>query len=412
MEISPGKVDLLPELPSWQTRLNRADKPAAPSDDFLQDMGKHIYDKPIPPISRPLAWPAGGNPARPLSDIREQTEPSLVEIVDRKPLPEGSVFRKASLRRAASAKSARPAPLERISDEAVEPDSSGSVPGGPPDRTSVFEVPSGSVPPRASSQHQHFQSLLCSNDTAGPAPPPAPPALPASDHRKRGCAITGKGRSQSPVKNSVARFEPVTSGGSRKVPSRTYRRQPLSASIIEYPVHNHPRIKLELHLGASLFVGGGSIEGHVRIIVDDSERIRHKRALALARITVDLLGIEEMTGWKKSTFLNLVTELIDGENPPPHHMVESLKQISPLDQFWHLVPSISILPFLLSLPLDVGPPPFQSKHARIRYMLTATMLIRDQGKQYLVRTSQNVSVISVYDRECCSPTIPKIAHRP
>jgi hypothetical protein len=37
--------------------------------------------------------------------------------------------------------------------------------------------------------------------------------------------------------------------------------------------------------------------------------------------------------------------------------------------------------------------------ARIRYVLSATALLRDQGKQYLVRSSQEVSVLSVYDRE-------------
>lgn len=90
---------------------------------------------------------------------------------------------------------------------------------------------------------------------------------------------------------------------------------------------------------------------------------------------------------------------MDSDNPPPHGMVESLKQISPIDPFWLLAPSASHLPFLISLPLDVGPPPFQSKTARIRYVLCATALIRDQGKQYLVRSSQEVSVLSVYDRE-------------
>lgn len=69
------------------------------------------------------------------------------------------------------------------------------------------------------------------------------------------------------------------------------------------------------------------------------------------------------------------------ENPPPYNMVESQDQIS-LDPFWHLVPSVTNFPFILSLPLDVGPPPFQSKRARIRYVLCITPLIRGQGKQY------------------------------
>ncbi|KAJ9637312.1 hypothetical protein H2199_007599 [Coniosporium tulheliwenetii] len=176
--------------------------------------------------------------------------------------------------------------------------------------------------------------------------------------------------------------------------------------ILGFPVHRHPRISLDLQLGASLFVGGGSIEGNVRIAIDDAERVRHKRSLAIARISVDLLGVEEMSGVKRSIFLNLATELIDSENPPPHRMVESTSQISPIDPFWHLVPNSTSLPFSLSLPLDIGPPPFQSKHARIRYVLCATLLIRSQGKQYLVRTTQEVSVLSVYDPEKALMSLP------
>jgi len=148
-----------------------------------------------------------------------------------------------------------------------------------------------------------------------------------------------------------------------------------------------------------LFIGGGSIEGTARITVDEAERIRHRRSLAINRVSVDLLGVEEMTGAKRSIFLNLATEMIDADNPPPHNMVESLKQISPIDPFWYLAPSVSSLPFVLSLPLDVGPPRFQSKHARIRYVLCITLLIRDSGRTYLVRASQDVFVLSVYDRK-------------
>jgi hypothetical protein len=165
-------------------------------------------------------------------------------------------------------------------------------------------------------------------------------------------------------------------------------------------------MSVELHLGATLFVGGGSVEGHVRIVIDEIERARHRRQLAISRVSIDLLGVEEIAGPKRNIFINLTTELIDSDNPPPHTMVESLKQISPIDPFWLLAPSISSLPFLLSLPLDVGSPPFQSRHARVRYILGVTLLIRDQGKQYLVRTSQDVSVISVYDRKSKLPPFP------
>lgn len=97
-------------------------------------------------------------------------------------------------------------------------------------------------------------------------------------------------------------------------------------------------------------------------------------------------------------FLNLATELIDEENPPPHNMVDSQEQMGSDDPFWLLMPSVTNLPFMMSLPLNVGPPPFQSKSARIRYVLCVSLLIRDQGKQYIVRASEDISVLSVYDR--------------
>jgi hypothetical protein len=150
---------------------------------------------------------------------------------------------------------------------------------------------------------------------------------------------------------------------------------------------------------AGIFVGGGSIEGTVQINIDDAERIRHRRTLDIARISIDLLGLEEMSGNRRCVFLNLATELLDEKNPPPANMVDTQEPINPHDVFWHLMPSVTNLVFNLSLPLNVGPPPFQSKNAKIRYVLCVSLLVRDHGKQYIVRTSEDVTVLSVYDRE-------------
>nr|GFD18299.1 hypothetical protein [Tanacetum cinerariifolium] len=95
----------------------------------------------------------------------------------------------------------------------------------------------------------------------------------------------------------------------------------------------------------------------------------------------------------------LATELIDEDHPPPSHMVYDQKPVSSHDLFWHLMPSFTNLAFSLSLPLNVGPPPFHSKNARIRYTLCVSLLIRDHGKQYIVRSSDDVTVLSVYDRK-------------
>jgi len=224
------------------------------------------------------------------------------------------------------------------------------------------------------------------------------PSIPAPPPRGASSTIPRRGTSQSPLRNTAARLDSVSHDTHRRIPSRTFIREPLSAELLEFPSHKHPRVHAGLDLSAGIFVGGGSIEGTVQINVDDAERTRHRRTLALARISIDLLGLEEMSGNRRSVFLNLATELIDEDNPPPHNMVDSPDQTTRDDSFWQLKPSITHLPFVMSLPLNVGPPPFQSKNARIRYILCVSLLIRDQGRQYIVRASDDISVLSVYDR--------------
>lgn len=271
--------------------------------------------------------------------------------------------------------------------------------------SSIYSIPPGSVPPRSSSKIRARSTsrgrLPPSNSSLVPRRVPLPslgknPTIPLPPPRGTGNTIPRHGQPQSPLHNLVA---PVTNDARLRPPSRTFIREPLSADLLEYPSHRHPRVQLGFDLSASLFVGGGSIEGTLQIKVHDAERIRHRKTLAIARISVDLLGLEEISGNRRTVFVNLATELIDEENPPPQNMVDGQGQLGRDDPFWHLKPSITNLPFSMSLPLNVGPPPFQSKNARIRYVLCASLLIRDQGKQYIVRVSEDVSILSVYDRE-------------
>lgn len=208
------------------------------------------------------------------------------------------------------------------------------------------------------------------------------------------------------MRHVAARLDPITHDTNRRIPSRTFVREPLSKELLEFPLHRHPRIELGLDLSAGIFVGGSSIEGTVQIQVDDAERIRHRRTLDIARISIDLLRLEEMSGNRRSVFLNLATELIDENNPPPANMVDIQEPTSSQEGFWHLMPSVTNLAFNLSLPLNVGPPPFQSRNAKIRYVLIVSLLIRDQGKQYIVRTSEDVTVLSVYDPEKALMSLP------
>lgn len=372
--------------------------------------------------------------ARPLSDIRELTEPSLAETIPRRLLSNsGNLPRNTSRpdisRKPSAASRCRPSIDTRYGENrevdrknSTESNGSRSMHRGRTSRTpsppsptdsnsvsSVYSIPPGSVPPRSSSR-THARSASRSRK--------APIVLPSSAvHRAQGGAATQTistdsqlpssaghsiprhGQSRSPLRNVATRTDTTMHDSSRHIASRTFVRKPLSKELLEFPTHRHPRIELGLDLSAGVFVGGGSIEGTAQISVDDAERIRHRKTLDIARISIDLLGIEEMGGNRRCVFLNLATELVDDDHPPPQHMVYDQTPIGPKDTFWHLVPSVTKLVFSLSLPLNVGPPPFYSKNARIRYTLCASLLIRDRGKQYIVRTSEDVTVLSVYDRK-------------
>jgi hypothetical protein len=370
---------------------------------------------------------------RPLSDIRELTEPSLADTLHRKP-PSDRQPRSASrpdVSRKPSVTSKRRPSVDTRNGENTEPDRRASFesnngirtihqgrsfrtpsPPSPADNNSVssiYSIPRGHVPPRSSS-HTRVHSASRSRRPLQQAELRAPaitatnmiPNLPPPSIKGCNHTIPRRGHSLSPVRHVAARLDPISHDTHRRIPSKTFVRQSLSKELLEFPSHRHPRIELGLDLLAGIFVGGSSIEGMAHINVDDAERIRHRRTLDIARISIDLLGLEEMSGNRRSVFLNLATELIDGQNPPPANMVDTQEPISPHDAFWHLMPSVTNLAFNLSLPLNVGPPPFHSKNARIRYVLCVSLLIRDQGKQYIVRTSEDVTVLSVYDRRALS----------
>ncbi|EUC49399.1 hypothetical protein COCMIDRAFT_84733 [Bipolaris oryzae ATCC 44560] len=283
-------------------------------------------------------------------------------------------------------------------------------------RTNISSVSASNIPPRSSSKfrvrsvsrmrktQQILPQSMIHSTTAETLN--VVQARPLSPSRSRTSIIPNNGQSQSPVRLTAARFNPVAHDTNGRIPSKTFIRQSLPKALLEHPAHRHPRIELGLDLSAGVFVGGGCIEGTVQIDIDDAERVRHRRTLDIAQISIDLLGIEEASGNRRAVFLSLATELIGKENPPPQNMVDTQESIGPENTFWHLVPSTTNLAFSLSLPLDVGPSPFYSKNARIRYLLYASLLIRDRSKRHLVSTSEDVTVLPVYDPEKALVSLP------
>lgn len=344
-----------------------------------------------------LPW-SGGLP-RPLSDIRELSEPSLMDNYVRQPYRHRRSVSKASSMKHTDSLKREEQPNPVIVEQAhipkivPPPKDASSDYSSTPEQNSFYSIQQSSVPRRSSSfQRQARSHARKPSIRTQPSSSLAPPT-------RQAFSIPNRGISQSPVKEARLRLDPISSDAARRIPSRTQVRSPHPTEILEYPSYKHPRIKLELQVSAPLFVGGGSVEGYVKITIDNNERARQRRSLSIGAMSVDLLGFEQIDSSRKATFLALGTELIDASHPPPVNMVHSSNLFFADERFWSLAPSCSALPFMISLPLDTGPPPFQSKHASIRFMLTVTALVRDSGRHYRVRTSQDVQVLPTYDPE-------------
>ena len=364
-------------------------------------------------------WPPSA--VRPLSDIREITEPSLIDIVKRQSGRQqlqhrrdgsraASLRRGQSIKRIASVRNAQ-VPAKGNDQKSKSTENASSSYSSTPEQSSLYSIPHSSVPKRCSSQnqpqrsakgHARQQSVRNAKDN--------PFAHPCNDVETAPLrpiyTIPNRGQSRSPVKDAALRLDLITSDVAKPVPSRTFIRSPHPSDILEHHTYRHPRIRLELQVSAPLFVGGGSIEGFVKVTVDENERLKHRRTLGVGSISVDLLGVEELSGHRKDIFLALGTDLIDADQSPPSNMIEPANPLITLERFWTLKSSISALPFMISLPLEPGPPPFQSKQANIRFLLCATVQIRDAGKHYRVRTSQDVHVLPTYDPEKALTSLP------
>ncbi|KAK6441942.1 hypothetical protein LTR95_001830 [Oleoguttula sp. CCFEE 5521] len=357
---------------------------------------------------------------RPLSDIREITEPSLIDMVShvkRRSRPHGPLHRRSksnpsplkretSVKRKTSVRTAEPtnSRAHNKREVSVEPPSSSysSTPPAP----SCYAIPLSSVPRRSSSQAHtsndakgHDRKTSTGSGWSGKREVKAVAQIAHFTGRDNIATVPAHGASQSPVKHAILRHGAITSDSMRKSSSKTLIRDPKPAEILVFPTFRHPRMRLDLQVSAPLCVGGGTIEGHVTIVVDDNERVKSRRTLGIAALSVDLLGFEEIDRGRRAIFLALGMELLDREHRPPSSMVELDNPLTPDERWWTLKPCVLSLPFIISLPLDTGPPPFQSKHANIRFMLSVTAVIKDAGKQYRVRTSQDVCVLPTYDPE-------------
>lgn len=336
---------------------------------------------------------------RPLSDIRELTEPSLFEAPLR--IHHSRAAAPPAPKRSTSAR--RPAgrgPPHVLRNVETAPCDTSKQARRSEDGTSIYSIPLGNIPPRSSSKEYERKlaarpkpSLTISREPAVLLSQPHAPFL----------AVENTRQGLSPIKGASSRKTSTDPQKAPRIPSKTIikRENPSTEHLLDSPNLPHPRLKVDLLLAAPLFVGGSSVEGVIRIVVDDAEKVRHRKMLTLERVSLDLIGVEEIMHPKarRKVFLSLGNEVVDTWHPPPEDMVDDIRPLTSTTRSWMLIPSVSTLPFLLTLPLTVGPPPFDCKYARIRYILCATLYVKDAGRALSVRCSQETALLSVQDRE-------------
>ncbi|KAI9848800.1 MAG: hypothetical protein M1830_007266, partial [Pleopsidium flavum] len=270
--------------------------------------------------------------------------------------------------------------------------------------SSTMSLPPIGLPERKSSQgllrRRHSRSLRMARKSMDVPSLLAPPP-PGS-----GQTIPSRGQSTSPVRAAAARHDPISSNV-RKTPSRTFVRSVRPTDILEFPRIRHQRVVLDMRVLSPIFIGGGTVEGQLHILVDggaEHGRRKAKPLLSLGRISVDILGVEELSKGKRWIFRSLANELIDERHPPPSSMTASSVPLA--DAFWELVPSTATLPFRLNLPVNMGPPPYHSKYPRIRYILCSSVLVKVAGEPYQIRESQDIAILSVHDPERVLVNLP------
>jgi hypothetical protein len=178
--------------------------------------------------------------------------------------------------------------------------------------------------------------------------------------------------------------------------------------LLDKPSIKHERVEMGVHLPSPLFVGGGTVEGNLSLTVDDAILVTRKKMkpISISRLSVDIIGIEEVNDGRRWAFLALGTELFDEHHPPPSALIDGRTPKYRSELGWTLKPGAATIPFCINLPLNLGPPPYSSKQASIRYVLCPTAYLGVGGKRVVVRHSSNIQMLTVYDPEKALASLP------
>lgn len=339
---------------------------------------------------------------RPLSDIRELTEPSVADAATHtkshhvqhiaRPIP---VARKSSLKQSRSSEKQQQLNTVRIvGSQPATAYPMRLIDHGRSPNDYLTTEPSSTY---SLSPMQGMDHLTRGESSNTPYTPRAAPQAMSSEgplrpvHEAR---LSERGEHPRHLKSRA------TQRDERDLVFQTHDNSSSATEVVDRPSCRHPRIVACFQTLAPLFVGGSSLEGYLQVIIDGAYRARQRPDLELSTISVDLVGVEELASHRRrAVFLSLGQDLVTARSPPPETMIKSDSRTKSDLQSWVLRPSRSLLPLRMTLPLDIGPVPFKSKHARIRYQLSATLNVVENKTAYTVRCSQDVYLVPTYDRK-------------
>ena len=228
--------------------------------------------------------------------------------------------------------------------------------------------PLSRIPERRSSRLFHPHA-----DTAASPSASGTHVRPAEQTLKPPDIVTVRGKAVSPLK-----IQRSSIGG---LESRTFVPALAPTDVLDLPTLAHPRLSLDVRLSAPLFMGGATVEGEVQIKIDAdiSERRRKSLpALAILRISVSVVGIEHCKD-RQEIFRALTTNILHfSDDPATEDLTKS---------------------FSVDLPVVMGPPPYKTKKAGIRYLLSCLVELEISKKPHLVRQTREIIVLTVHDRK-------------
>lgn len=213
-------------------------------------------------------------------------------------------------------------------------------------------------------------------------------------------------RAESPIRHA---FEACaqSSEGQRQPPTRTFIRTTTPTDLFDGGETRHSRLEMFLRLQSPLFVGGGTVEGQVELRIDmQSSKKARMQPLLISTLSVDVVGVEEVEDSGRRIFLSLATELFNRQCPPPSVLVVSQTPERGSELYWQAKPATLTIPFCINLPLKLGPPPYSSRKATIRYLLSPSIILKLGEKRFTIRQMWNIQMLTVHDPEKALANLP------